>query len=369
MFERFTAPARRVVVHAQQEARLLGHAAVGTEHLLLGLLVDDEAEASHALPSQVSPDAVRTHVEAVGGSGEPAPGEEVPLAPEAQEALVGALQEAEGLGHAQVGTGHLLLALLRQGDGRACQALQALGADVDAVRERAVALAGGEAPTSGLRSWGGPDTMSERVVRSKDRARAERDPVRESDPQGWEVLDCAGAAALRALTAARHHAADELRREIAPVDLVVGVLAAGDPVVGDALAEAGANDPSPASISPGYRADDAGRSHGDDAGRSHGDDAVRSHGDDAVRSHLDDALMALSGDARRAWSMAARLAAGEDAPITPAHLLLAALEVLGPVRVATIAERLGAEETALRPALLRRTVSPPGETAPDPSAM
>lgn len=355
MFERFTAPARRVVVHARQEARLLGHPAVGTEHLLLGLLVDDEAEASHALPSHLSPDAVRTHVQAVGGGSEPAPGGEVPLAPEAQEALAGALQEAEGLGHVKAGTGHLLLALLRQGDGRACQALQALGADVGAVRERAVALAGGEAPTSGLRSWGGPDTMSERVVRAKARAQAERDPVRESDPQGWEVLDCAGAAALRALTAARRHAADALRREIAPVDLVVGVLAAGDPVVRGALAEAGADDPSPASVSPGYRDPGGAGGHSNDA------DAGRSHGDDAV--------MALSGDARRAWSMAARLAAGEDAPITPAHLLLAALEVLGPVRVAAIAERLGAEEIALRPALLRRTVSPPGETAPGPSAM
>lgn len=341
MFERFTDPARRVVVLAQEEARRLGHATIGTEHLLIALLVDDEGEASHALPSHVSTAAVRTHVEAVAGRDQHAPAGDIPFGPEAKEALMGALQEAEGLGHEHVGTGHLLLGLLREGDGRACQALEALGADVDAVRERAVALAGGEATGSGLRSWGGEDTMSDRVARARARARAERDPVRESDPQGWEVLDCAGAAALRTLTAARRHAGHALRGEIAPIDLVVGVLAVGDPTVREALAESGADDPSPARLVPEYRTEESG----------------------------DDTGVQLSVDARRVCTMAARLVATQEGgSIAPAHLLLAALEVLGPLRAAAIAERLGAEEVALRQALLRRTVSPPGEAPPDPSA-
>ncbi|MEX0659347.1 MAG: Clp protease N-terminal domain-containing protein [Egibacteraceae bacterium] len=343
MFERFTDAARLVVVKAQEEARLLAHDAIGPEHLLLGLLVDGERAASQALVSFTSLEAVRSHIEEMLGRGEDPPAGHIPFTTPAKHALEGAFREAQGLGHEHIGTEHLLLGLLRDEDSRACGALQALGVDLGAVRERAVAVAGEEAPASGLRSWGGLDPMSERVERARARAQAERDPVHESDPGGWEFLAWAGTATLRAVAAARRHAGDTLRGEIARIDLVVGVLAVGDPEVGAALAEAGAENPSPGRLVPGYR-----------EGVSGGD-----------------AVVTLSGEARRVCSMAARLVPEEGAGIRPVHLLLAALEVLGPVRAAAVAERLGAEDVALRPALLRHAVGSPGSPASpgsDPSA-
>lgn len=344
MFERFTDAARLVVVKAQEEARLLAHDAIGPEHLLLGLLVDGERAASQTLASFVSVDAVRSHIEETVGRGEHPPTDaHIPFTTPAKHALEGAFREAQELDHEHIGTEHLLLGLLRDEDSRACVLLQALGVDLGALRERAGAVAGEEAPASGLRSWGGLDPMSERVARARARAQAERDPVHESDPGGWEFLAWAGTATLRAVAAARRHAGDTLRGEIARIDLVVGVLAVGDPEVGEALAEAGAEDALPARLVPGYR-----------EGVSGGD-----------------AVVTLSGEARRVCSMAARLVPEEGAGIRPVHLLLAALEVLGPVRAAAVAERLGAEDVALRPALLRYAVgSPggPGSPGSDPSA-
>lgn len=340
MFERFTDPAKQVVALAQGEARALAHTSIGTEHLLLGLVAHSERESSPVLADPVSLAAVRAQVEGLAGRGEHEPAGEAPFAPEGKEAVVAAAREAEELGHGHVGVGHLLLGLLSQRESLACRTLVALGVDLDAARERGVALAWGEAPAeSGLRSWGGSDPLSDRVVRARARARAERDPVHEGNPDGWDVLARAGGATLRALAVARRHAADGLRGEIAPIDLVVGVLAVDDPEVRGALAEAGAQEPSPDALAGGYRDHEVG----------------------------DDVVTELSGESRRACSMAARLA-GDDGPgITPGHLLLAALEVLGPVRSAAAADRLGAQEVALRPALLRRTVTAPGALHDQPT--
>lgn len=331
MFERFTDGARRVMVLASEEARLLDHGAIGTEHLLLALLADDDGAAARALTPSVTLAAARAQVEALVGRGPHQPVADMPFTPPAKQALEGALREAHERGSPHIGTGHLLLGLLRDDGSQAATVLRQLGVDLPAVRERAGALAGDEGPAPGIRSWTGSDPMSDRMARALERVQAERDRAAEKGPGGWDVLAHVGDGALRALAAARNHTAHGLRGELATVDLVVGVLAIGDPAVSEALAEAGVEDPSPGRLAPGYQ---------------------EGGGGEAI-------VVALSGQARRAASMAVRLVADEGACITPTHLLLAALEMLGPVRAAAAAERLGSDEAALRPVLLRRIVGLP----------
>ena len=144
MFERFTDRARRVVVLAQEEARLLNHNFIGTEHLLLGMLAEGEGIAAEVLVSaDISLDAARRKVEAIGRRGSSTPSGHIPFTPRAKKVLEYALREALQLGDNFIGTEHLLLALLREGQGIAIQALVNLGADLDWVREQAVAMAGG----------------------------------------------------------------------------------------------------------------------------------------------------------------------------------------------------------------------------------
>ncbi|MGZ6978137.1 MAG: Clp protease N-terminal domain-containing protein, partial [Acidimicrobiia bacterium] len=131
MFERFTDRARRVVVLAQEEARLLNHNYIGTEHILLGLIHEGEGVAAKALVSLgISLEAVRAQVEEIIGHGGSAPSGHIPFTPRAKKVLELSLREALQLGHNYIGTEHILLGLIREGEGVAAQVLVKLGADL-----------------------------------------------------------------------------------------------------------------------------------------------------------------------------------------------------------------------------------------------
>ena len=139
MFERFTDRARRVVVLAQEEARMLNHNYIGTEHILLGLLHEGEGVAAKALESlEISLDAVRQQVEEIIGQGQHAPSGHIPFTPRAKKVLELTRREAERLGHNYIGTEHILLGLIREGDGVAAQVLVTLGADLKRVRQQVI---------------------------------------------------------------------------------------------------------------------------------------------------------------------------------------------------------------------------------------
>jgi ATP-dependent Clp protease ATP-binding subunit ClpC len=144
MFERFTDRARRVVVLAQEEARMLNHNYIGTEHILLGLIHEGEGVAAKALESLgISLPAVRNQVEEIIGQGQSAPTGHIPFTPRAKKVLELSLREALQLGHNYIGTEHILLGLIREGEGVAAQVLQKLGADLNRVRQQVIHLLSG----------------------------------------------------------------------------------------------------------------------------------------------------------------------------------------------------------------------------------
>ncbi len=146
MFERFTDRARRVVVLAQEEARLLNHNYIGTEHILLGLIHEGEGVAAKALESLgISLEAVRAQVEEIIGQGGQAPSGHIPFTPRAKKVLELSLREALQLGHNYIGTEHILLGLIREGEGVAAQVLVKLGADLSRVRQQVIQLLSGYA--------------------------------------------------------------------------------------------------------------------------------------------------------------------------------------------------------------------------------
>jgi hypothetical protein len=148
MFERFTDRARRVVVLAQEEARHLDHNYIGTEHILLGLIHEGEGVAARALTAlDISLEAVRVQVEEIVGRGSDAPGGHIPFTPRAKKVLELSLREALALGHNYIGTEHILLGLIREGEGVAAQVLVKEGGSLDRVRQAVVQLLAG---TSGL---------------------------------------------------------------------------------------------------------------------------------------------------------------------------------------------------------------------------
>src|SRR5437016_2387373 len=141
MFERFTDRARRVVVLAQEEARMLNHNYIGTEHILLGLIHEGEGVAAKALESLgISLDAVRQQVEEIIGQGQQAPSGHIPFTPRAKKVLELSLREALQLGHNYIGTEHILLGLICEGEGVAAQVLVKLGADLNRVRQQVIQL-------------------------------------------------------------------------------------------------------------------------------------------------------------------------------------------------------------------------------------
>src|SRR6195952_5381043 len=144
MFERFTDRARRVVVLAQEEARMLSHNYIGTEHILLGLIHEGDGIAAKALESLgVSREAVRAQVEEIIGQGQQAPSGHIPFTPRAKKVLELSLREALQLGHNYIGTEHILLGLIREGEGVAAQVLVKLGADLNKVRQQVIQLLSG----------------------------------------------------------------------------------------------------------------------------------------------------------------------------------------------------------------------------------
>jgi Clp amino terminal domain, pathogenicity island component len=141
MFERFTDRARRVIVLAQEEARMLNHSYIGTEHILLGLAHEGDGVAAKVLESLgISLDAMRQQVEEIIGQGQQAPSGHIPFTPRAKKVLELSLREAVQLGHSHIGTEHLLLGLIREGDGVAAQVLVQDGADLDRVRQQVTHL-------------------------------------------------------------------------------------------------------------------------------------------------------------------------------------------------------------------------------------
>src|SRR5665648_189966 len=144
MFERFTDRARRVVVLAQEEARMLNHNYIGTEHILLGLIHEGEGVAAKALESLgISLDAVRSQVQEIIGESQQAPSGHIPFTPRAKKVLELSLREALQLGHNYIGTEHILLGLIREGEGVAAQVLGKLGADLNRVRQQVIQLLSG----------------------------------------------------------------------------------------------------------------------------------------------------------------------------------------------------------------------------------
>ncbi len=162
MFERFTERARRVIILAQEEAKRLNHSAVGTEHILLGIIREGEGVASKVLESlNVNPERVRAEIESAIGRGERTPYEEVAFTPRAKKVLELALDEARRLGHNYIGTEHLLLGLIREGEGVAARVLEAMGADLERVRSQVVYLLGEEGTASYTKQSSKTPTLDE----------------------------------------------------------------------------------------------------------------------------------------------------------------------------------------------------------------
>jgi ATP-dependent Clp protease ATP-binding subunit ClpA len=141
MFERFTERARRVVALAQEEARMLSHPYIGTEHILLGLLREGHGVAARALESPgISVEAVRQQIVELIGRGQQVPSGHIPFTPRAKMVLALSLREALQFGHEDIGAEHILLGLIRDGDGVAVQVLANLGADLNRTRQQVIQL-------------------------------------------------------------------------------------------------------------------------------------------------------------------------------------------------------------------------------------
>jgi ATP-dependent Clp protease ATP-binding subunit ClpA len=148
MFKRFTDPARRVVVLAQEEARMLNHNYIGTEHILLGLIHEGQGVAAKALESlNISLEAVRDRVEEIIGQGQAAPTGHIPFTPRAKKIFELSFREALH-GHTYIGTEHILLGLVREGEGVAAQVLQQMGIDLGRTRGEVIRRLSGEHPAA-----------------------------------------------------------------------------------------------------------------------------------------------------------------------------------------------------------------------------
>jgi ATP-dependent Clp protease ATP-binding subunit ClpA len=204
MFERFTDRARRVVVLSQEEARLLNHDYIGTEHILLGLIHEGEGVAATTLESLgIKLDSVRSQIEEIVGHGKSPTTGHIPFTPRAKRVLELSLRESLELGHRYIGTEHILLGLIREGDGVAAQVLHKLGADLDRVRQQVLALMGG----------------------------AEASP-----PEGRRFLGLLSESAESLLKVARGSAADLAHGAIEPVDILLALIATDDDQVRELLA-------------------------------------------------------------------------------------------------------------------------------------
>jgi ATP-dependent Clp protease ATP-binding subunit ClpA len=194
MFERFTDRARRVVVLAQEEARLLNHNYIGTEHLLLGLAHEGQGVAAKALESLgIRLEALRSQVEEIIGRGQYGPSGHIPFTPRAKKVLELSLRESKQLGHNYIGTEHILLGLIREGEGVAAQVLVKLGAGLSRTRAQVIQLlsdsASGPEAAAGTRPMHMPDDLRE--------AEEQLAEVRRQKEAAIEAQDFDRAAALR----------------------------------------------------------------------------------------------------------------------------------------------------------------------------
>ena len=211
MFERFTEKARQVIVFAQEEARGLKHNYIGTEHILLGLLREEKGLAAYVLESfDVTLERVRGQIVRIVGSGEEATDGQVPFTPRAKKVFELALRESLSLGHMYVGTEHVLLGLVREGEGVAVRILRDLDADPEKIRNEVIRILPASAPQpSGVTL--GSSEASQRIA------------------PGW----------LDGLGLMLNELADEIRRELGREpdagDLLLVLTAAADSVPAQAL--------------------------------------------------------------------------------------------------------------------------------------
>ncbi len=231
MFERFTDRARRVVVLAQEEARLLNHNYIGTEHILLGLIHEGDGVAAQALTSLgISFDAVRDEIEEIIGRGESVPSGHIPFTPRAKKVLEMSLREALQLGHNYIGTEHILLGLIHEGEGVAAQVLVRKGAELTRVRQQVIQLLSGYSAVTEktLATTDDPQIRSSRPPATPGREREHRlfvDLLRASE----EIR----AATLEALVALWDADDDQLRERLA--ELVRMATLSGDAALLDRL--------------------------------------------------------------------------------------------------------------------------------------
>ena len=213
MFERFTDRARRVVVLAQEEARLLNHSYIGTEHILLGLIHEGEGVAAKALESlSISLEAVRSQVEEIIGQGGSSPSGHIPFTPRAKKVLELSLREALQLGHNYIGTEHILLGLIREGEGVAAQVLVKLGADLSRVRQQVIQLLSGYQGPAGSQQARGSEQGQTAGVGGSSKG---------DDDKGSQVLDQFG----RNLTQmAREHKLDPMIGRANELERVMQIL-------------------------------------------------------------------------------------------------------------------------------------------------
>ena len=219
MFERFTERARQVVVLAQEEARTLKHNYIGTEHILLGLLREEEGLAARVLESlDITVERVRAQVVRIVGSGEEVTSGQIPFTPRAKKVLELALREALSLGHNYIGTEHILLGLVRENDGVAARILLDFDADAETIRNEVIRMLSGP----GVQEHAGSMAISSRA-----------------SPQ---VIDHAWFGALGVVL---DDLGGEIRRRLkrAPDtgDLLLALGGAPDTLAGRALRELGAN--------------------------------------------------------------------------------------------------------------------------------
>jgi ATP-dependent Clp protease ATP-binding subunit ClpA len=213
MFERFTDRARRVVVLGQEEARLLNHNYIGTEHLLLGLIHEGEGVAALALESLgMRLEAVRSQVEELIGQGQSAPVGHIPFTPRAKKALELSSREALQLGHNYIGTEHILLGLVREGEGVAAQVLVKLGADLPRVRQQVIQLL--STPARGAGEAGGRARLVRMTVPEDLRELEDQlAEVRRKKEAAIDAEDFEQAAALRNKERQLHRRVAERERE------------------------------------------------------------------------------------------------------------------------------------------------------------
>ena len=185
MFERFTERARQVVVLAQEEARTLKHNYIGTENILLGLLREEEGLAARVLESlDITVERVRAQVVRIVGSGEEVTSGQIPFTPRAKKVLELALREAIQLGHTYIGTEHILLGLIREGDGVAAQVLVRLGADLNRTRQQVIDVLHGRHGVDVIRVGAGGDTLADRLASISARLTEIERRLRESPTPG-----------------------------------------------------------------------------------------------------------------------------------------------------------------------------------------